>query len=119
VVIESLSTVVGVLGLVVGALVGVYEWWGMPRLRQRVLVNFCDPQAPVIDGILWQRTGPWLVLRDCTLLTWQRVSHEALPGPGPRSEPLKQVRTRVDGELTVDRAKVLFLQVSYEPPRRG
>jgi len=102
VVVEVVSATLGVLGLVAGALTLAYEWWGMPRLRKRVLVTFRDPAAPALDGILWQRRGRWLVLRDVSAID------------GARRTP-----TRLDGEVTIDRDAILFLQMSYEPPARG
>jgi len=101
VVAEAVSVTVGLLGLVAGALTLAYEWWGMPRLRKRVLVTFRDPQAPALDGILWQRRGRWLVLREVSAI----ASASAVPA-------------RLDGEVTIDRDAILFLQMSYEPPRR-
>lgn len=101
-VVEVVTATVGVLGLVAGALTLAYEWWGMPRLRQRVLVTFRDPAAPTLDGILWQRRGRWLVLRDVSAI-----------------DGVKRTPTRLDGEVTIDRDAILFLQVSYDPPRRG
>jgi hypothetical protein len=102
VVVEVVSATLGVLGLVAGALTLVYEWWGMPRLRKRVLVTFRDPAAPALDGILWQRRGRWLVLRDVSAI-----------------DGVKRPPTRLDGEVTIDRDAILFLQMSYEPPTRG
>lgn len=86
--------------LCVGWGVLAYEWWGLPARRRRVIVNFRDQTAPSLDGILWQRRGRWLVLRDCYLL-----------------ETAKQTPTRVDGEVTLDRSQVLFLQVSGDVRR--
>lgn len=101
-VIEVVSATLGVLGLVAGALTLAYEWWGMPRLRKRVLVTFRDPAAPALDGILWQRRGRWLVLREVSAI----ASASAVPA-------------KLDGEVTIDRDAILFLQMSYEPPTRG
>jgi len=101
VVIDVVSATVGVVGVLVGALTLAYEWWGMPRLRRRVLVTFRDPVAPSLDGILWQRRGRWLVLREVSVID------------GTNRTP-----TRLDGEVTIDRDAVLFLQVSDAPPTR-
>lgn len=87
--------------LLVGWGVLAYEWWGLPRRRARVILNFRDPTAPSLSGILWQRRGRWLVLRDCALL-----------------ETAKQAPTRIDGEVVLDRATVLFLQVPDGQGRR-
>lgn len=66
-------------------------WWQPPCLLRRVLVNTLDGKA--IECVLWRSRGPWLVLRDATVLE-------------PQHEPLK-----VDGELVIHRARVDFLQV--------
>lgn len=101
-VVETVSVTIGVLGVLVGALTVAYEWWGMPRLRRRVIVTFRDPAALSLDGILWLRRGRWLVLRDVSAI-----------------DGVKAAPTKLDGEVTIDRDAVLFLQVSYEPRRRG
>lgn len=85
----------------IGYAILAYEFWGLPRRRHRVIVNFQNLTAPSIDGILWQRRGRWLILRDCYLL-----------------ETAKQTPTRIDGEVTLDRAMVLFLQVPGDPRRQ-
>lgn len=94
----ALWAVVMVLGI--GFAILAYEFWGLPRRRHRVIVNFVDQRVPSIDGVLWQRRGRWLVLRDCYLL-----------------ETAKATPTRVDGEVTLDRAAVLFLQVPGDARR--
>ena len=101
-VVDVVSATIGVVGVLIGALTLAYEWWGMPRLRRRVIVTFRDPAAPALDGILWQRRGRWLVLREVSVI-----------------DGVKLAPTRLDGEITIDRDAVLFLQVSYAPPRRG
>lgn len=58
----------------------------------RVLVNLIDGSA--IDGVLVARRGPLLVLSDATLLT-------------ASAEP-----SRMDGEIYIERAQVLFLQAT-------
>lgn len=83
-----------VMALGVGFAILAYEFWGLPRRRHRVLVNFRDPTAPALDGILWQRRGRWLVMRDCFLL-----------------ETAKATPTRIDGEVIIDQSYVSFLQV--------
>lgn len=87
--------------LLVGWGVLGYEWWGLPRRRARVIVNFSQPATPAIEGVLWQRRGRWLVLKDCWLLETARA------------DP-----TRIDGEVVLDRQSVLFLQVAERPVRR-
>jgi hypothetical protein len=83
-----------ILVLSIGCVILAYEFWGLPRRRHRVIVNFRELHAPSIEGILWQRRGRWLILRDCVLL-----------------ESAKERPTRVDGEVTIDHERVLFLQV--------
>jgi hypothetical protein len=96
--VQVLCALVAVLA--VGFAILAYEWWGLPRRRHRVIVNFRDEKAPSIAGILWQRRGRWLVLRDCYLL-----------------ETAKATPTRIDGEVTLDRGLVLFLQIPDGPLR--
>jgi hypothetical protein len=98
-VIEVLGALLAVLAVGFGVL--AVEFWGLPRRRHRVIVNFRDQTAPSISGILWLRRGRWLLLRDCYLL-----------------ETAKQAPTRIDGEVTLDRASVLFIQVPDGPLRR-
>lgn len=63
---------------------------------QRVLANLDDDRA--IDGILVARRGPLLVFADARLLT-----------PG-------QPDQHMDGQIFIERGRVLFLQTS---PGRG
>lgn len=88
----ALWAVVVTLG--VGFVILAYEFWGLPRRRCRVIVSFRDVTAPAIEGVLWQRRGRWLILRDCYLL-----------------ETARATPTRVDGEMTIDRERVQFLQI--------
>lgn len=90
--VVALWAVVMVLGI--GWLILAYEFWGLPRRRHRVIVNFRELHAASVEGILWQRRGRWLILRDCVLL-----------------ETAKATPTRIDGEVTIDHDRVLFLQV--------
>jgi hypothetical protein len=62
---------------------------------QRVLANLIDGSA--IDGLLVDRKGPLLIFADCTLYT-----------PSAEATPL-------DGDIYIEREKVLFIQVA--PPR--
>lgn len=96
---EALFALVAVLAI--GWAVIAYEWWGLPRRRHRVILNFRDLHAPSISGILWQRRGRWLVLRNCHLL-----------------EHAKQAPTPIDGEVVIDSGTVLFLQAPDSPIRR-
>lgn len=87
-----LWAVVMVLG--VGFAILAYEFWGLPRRRHRVIVSMRDPRMPSISGVLWGRRGRWLLLRNCHLL-----------------EGAKATPTPIDGEITLDRDVVAFLQV--------
>ena len=62
-------------------------------VRQRVLANLTDGSA--VEGVLWQRRGRLLILRDA-------VIHER--GAQPVS---------ADGEVLLDRDRVLFVQARY------
>lgn len=101
-VLETWATALGVVGLVIGLVLAGVQWAWMPRIRRRCIVNFKDGQAAAVEGLLWGRRGRWVILRDCSLL-----------------DPTRHVPTKLDGELTIDRDAILFLQISYEPPRRG
>jgi hypothetical protein len=61
----------------------------------RVLANLTDGSA--IDGILIRKTGPLIVLSDCTLYT-------------PTTEP-----AALDGDIYIERERVLYLQTA--PPK--
>lgn len=61
-----------------------------PELRT-VIVNLKTGAA--FRGVVWRRRGPFLVLRNTTML---RNRQEATP---------------VDGEVVVDRAEIEFIQV--------
>lgn len=60
-------------------------------VRARVVVNLHSGQA--ITGVLWQRRGRYLVLRDSAL-----------------AEPGASHTTPMDGETIVDRDQVLLVQ---------
>lgn len=60
-------------------------------VRRRVLVSLRTGRA--LDGVLWDRTDGWLVLRGARLLE-------------PGSDPVE-----VDGEATVDAAQVEWVQL--------
>lgn len=63
----------------------------------RVLANLIDGSA--IEGLLIRRSGPLLVLADCTLYT-------------PSAEP-----AQLDGDIYLERERVLYLQTA--PPKGG
>jgi hypothetical protein len=63
-------------------------------IYERVLANLTDGSA--INGVLIDRRGPLLILGDATLLT---DTHEP---------------TALDGEVYIERDKVLFLQTAPE-----
>ena len=60
-------------------------------VRRRVVVGLHGDRA--IDGVLWQRSDGWLVLRDARLL---------VPGMEP---------ARIDGEAVVEAPQVEFVQL--------
>jgi len=63
-----------------------------PTLR-KVIVNLKGADAPAFRGVLWQRRGGYLVLRDVELLK-------------PRGEVVP-----LDGEVVVFQENVSFLQI--------
>lgn len=66
--------------------------WNRWPVFERVLINLVDGSA--IEGLLIDRRGPLLVVSDATLLT-------------DASEP-----AQLDGEVYVERSRVLFLQTA-------
>lgn len=81
-----------VVCLAVGLGICAIELWTLPRRRRRCLVSLLRDEG-AIDGILWNRRGPWIVLRDARLM---RPNGEAVP---------------TDGEVMIDRAQIAFIQV--------
>jgi hypothetical protein len=63
-----------------------------PTLR-RVIVNLKGAEAPAFRGVLWQRRGGYLVLRNAELLR-------------PRAEPMG-----IDHEVAIPVNEVQFIQV--------
>ena len=63
-----------------------------PTLK-RVIVNLKGAEAPAFRGVLWQRRGGYLVLRDAQMLR-------------PRIEAVT-----MDGEVLIPVANIEFLQV--------
>ena len=68
-------------------------WWLPPCLLRAVIVNLTNDPDTAIRGVLWTSRGPWLVLRDASLLRAD-------------SNPIA-----IDGEAIVHRNNVAFLQV--------
>lgn len=85
------------LALNAGAILAARRWESrraVPHpldVRRRVLVNLQGDRALV--GVLWQRSGGWLVLRDARLMV-----------PGEEPAP-------IDGEAVVEAARVEFVQM--------
>ena len=67
-------------------------WWRPPALLRVVIVNM-KHESEALRGVLWASRGPWLQLREVTLLR-------------PNAEPQP-----VDGEVIVHRDNVAFIQV--------
>lgn len=65
--------------------------WRRWPICKRVLVNLDDGRA--FTGILYSRRGPLLILREAKLIE---------PGADPAA---------VDGEVLIERPRVLFIQV--------
>ena len=68
-------------------------WWRPPCLLRSVLVNLVSDHDSALRGVLWQSRGPWLVLRDVSV-----IKPQAAPTP-------------VDGDVVIHRSNVAFLQV--------
>ena len=68
-------------------------WWRPPCLLRSVLVNLVSDRDSALRGVLWQSRGPWLVLRDVSVIK-------------PSAAPLA-----VDGDVVIHRNNVAFLQV--------
>lgn len=67
-------------------------WWRPPCLLRVVIVNLMDDSHTAIRGVLWSARGPWLILRQASLLK---------VGGGP---------TELAGDVVIERARVSFLQ---------
>lgn len=65
-------------------------------IYERVLANLVDGSA--IEGVLIDRRGPLLILADAKLYA-----------PGSEATPL-------DGEIYIERTRVLFLQAAHPHP---
>jgi hypothetical protein len=73
----------------------MWSWFGPPCLLRVVIVNLKSDGNAAIRGVLWQSRGPWLVLRDASMLQ---------AGSGSPPPPL-------DGDIVIHRDNVSFLQV--------
>ncbi|MEU2889405.1 hypothetical protein [Streptomyces albidoflavus] len=88
--IVALCLAVGLVLAAAIAAVGLYVSEARVVVRRRVIVNLADGSA--LDGVLLRRYRTLLVVADATLLS-------------PGSDPM-----RMDGELVVERSRVLFVQ---------
>jgi len=96
-VVELVGLLVEVVLLL--AACAAFAWWSRGRrlaYRKRVLVNLRDGSA--FDGVLWSRTGAYLVLRSAVVIE-------------PGGEP-----TPVNGDVLVERERVAWVQA---PPSVG
>lgn len=88
IVVQSLALILLAAVVLAAAGRGLVE--SRVAVRCRVIVNLTDGSA--VDGVLLRRHRTLLVLADATLLM-------------PSAEP-----SRVDGELVIERSRVLFVQ---------
>lgn len=82
--------VLGAVVVLALAAISVRAWPWAPVLRRRVVVVTLDERT--IEGVLFARRGPLLVLRDA------HVHHQGQ-------------RVPADGELVIERARVAWVQV--------
>ena len=68
-------------------------WWQPPCLLRVVILNVKDDPTSAIKGVLWSARGPWLTVRQPTLL---RAAGD---------------QTTIDGEIVIHRDNVSFIQV--------
>ncbi len=69
------------------------RWWRPPYLLRSVIVNVRDDATTAISGVLWASRGPWLIVRQASLLKAQ------------------QQPTPLDGEVVIARDNVSFVQM--------
>jgi hypothetical protein len=69
------------------------RWWRPPYLLRSVIVNLRDDPTTAISGVLWTSRGPWLIVRQASLLKAQQAS------------------TALDGEVVIERDNVAFVQM--------
>jgi hypothetical protein len=91
-VLDLLFPLVGSLALAAAVTV---VWWPRrhPARLRRILVNFADPGTDAIRGVLRAQAGAWLVVAQAEIVREDGAT------------------LRLDGEIIVERAAVLFLQV--------
>jgi hypothetical protein len=80
------------LGMVAASWLLIWRLRRHPALRQRVVVNVVEEDAG-LRGFLTHCRGDWLVLAHVELLT-------------PNQNP-----TRIDGQIVLERRRVVFVQV--------
>jgi hypothetical protein len=68
-------------------------WWRPPCQLREVIVNLANDKGSALQGVLWSARGPWLTLRNVSVLS---------QGQPP---------TPLDGESTIHRANITFIQV--------
>jgi len=87
-------------GLAVFAVVAAVAWrlcqpWLLPRQGRRVIISlYGDRDAGDLMGVLWERRGGWLLLRDASVLD--------VGARDPRP---------MDGEAMVEITRVRYVQV--------
>jgi hypothetical protein len=71
-------------------------WWQPPALLRPVVVNLKNlkDDESAIQGVLWGMRGPWLIIRQPTLVRRERPD-----------------AITVDGEVLIHRDNVSFIQV--------
>jgi hypothetical protein len=62
-----------------------------------VVVNLIEERDTAVQGVLWRSRGPWLVLREASMLK---------PSLAPQA---------MDGDVLVHRSNVAFIQVRPLP----
>jgi hypothetical protein len=68
-------------------------WWRPPCLLRRVIVNQASDTSVSLQGVLWQVRGPWLTLREVSMVSESRPP------------------VRIEGETVIHRDQVAFIQV--------
>lgn len=90
----GIGCVVGILVIAAG-LIWAWYWTTQPRRGRRVVVSlYGTHDEGDIIGVLWERRGRWLLLREASVL-----------------QPGSTVPQPIDGEAMVDMTRVRYLQV--------